>query len=86
MKYQKLEGDQAFYIVPPNINAMMTGVQYAAQDKSGTITLTYTDGETESADCSDLDINDIENGIFGITSLVQTRARENPDFMRNKAA
>lgn len=70
MKYQKLEGDQCFMIVPPNINVMMTGVQRAQQDKTGLITLVYTDGTTESRPSPDKDISDFAN-IFSIVGFVQ---------------
>ena len=73
-RYKKLEGDQCFYLVPPNVQVAMCGVKYASQDKNGFITLTYTDGTTESASATEYDIGD--KNIFEICGDVQEKARK----------
>lgn len=56
-------------IIPSNIEAMMTGAWKAHQDRSGVITLTYTDGVTESRK-ADKPIDEFE-GWFHIVGFVQ---------------
>lgn len=73
-RYTKLEGDQVFMLVPPNIQVMMTGVRWAQQDKNGDITLTYTDGNTETAPAPEYDIGD--KNIFEVVGDIQDKARK----------
>lgn len=73
-KYQKLEGDQCYMIVPPNFKAAMCGVKYAAQNREGKVTLTYTDNSTESAFIPEYDIH--TKDIFEVVGDVQHKARK----------
>lgn len=56
-------------VVPSNIEAMLTGAWKAHQDRSGVITLTYTDNTTESRK-ADKPIDEFE-GWFHIVGFVQ---------------
>ena len=49
--FRKLRGDTCNWLVPPNVQAHLTGVQYATQTRSGDIRLTYADGTQESRPC-----------------------------------
>jgi hypothetical protein len=57
-------------VYPANIQALITGAVKASQNKYGTITLTYSDGTTESAVCA----TDIEGfaSWFSLVGFVQS--------------
>jgi hypothetical protein len=72
-RFEKLEGDQCFGIIMPNIQAALFGVSRIDQDKSGTATLHYTDGTTESAI---LDYDVADKGGVHVIGDVQEKARK----------
>ena len=74
MKYAKLKGQQVYGVCPNNVEAMLSGVSRAEQDKTGNVTLIYLDGATEKAPFPEKDIADVEN-FFEIVGTVQDRAR-----------
>lgn len=73
-RYQSLRGQQTYMLCPSNIEAMMTGVQYANQDRKGNVTLTYTDGTTETANCADMQLLEAAS-FMAVVGTVQERAR-----------
>ena len=69
--YRKLRGDgMCNWLCPTNMQAMMTACTRARQDRSGKITLTYTDGTEESRDC-DKDMILEFDGFFPVVGYVQ---------------
>jgi hypothetical protein len=71
--FKTLEGEMRAWLVPANIQIMMTGAARAMQEKSGRITLTYTDGETETAMC-DHDIDEFDSWFHLVGFVQQGRA------------
>src|SRR5690606_9982131 len=71
MTRHELPERQANFLVPPTALAGLTGVQSAKQDRAGRITLTYTDGTTEAADCPDFELSECEN-FFSAIDAVQS--------------
>ncbi len=66
---------QFVYLSLPYIESMLTGVYMISQPiGGGPITLTYTDGETESADINV--ILDENSPIFGLIGDIQDCARK----------
>jgi len=72
-RFTKLDGNQCFYVVPTNIQSMMTGVQHIAQDKTGKATITYTDGNEESK-MVDYDIP--TKDLFTLVGEIQASRKE----------
>lgn len=68
--YRDLEPGMANMLVPPLIQIELTGVQRAQQNKTGAITLTYTDGTRETRPCK-LDMLRDFCGIVGVIDYVQ---------------
>jgi hypothetical protein len=71
--YKDLPDGKCLYLVPPTIICMMTGVSCAQQSKDGCITLTYSDGHTESATI-DIDLAARPN-FFNVVSALQSKLR-----------
>lgn len=57
-------------LVPPSIQAALTGVKHVSQDKTGAITLTYTDDTTETRQC-DRDLCTEFSGLIEAIHYVQ---------------
>ena len=70
--YSKLRKGMVNWLVPTNAQAMMTACQYAQQDKTGMVTLTYIDGTTESRHCK-RDICTEFDGFFPVVGYVQAQ-------------
>ena len=69
--YRNLKGQQRRIICPTNIIAMMTGAKLASQDRTGAITLTYTDNTEETRILKNApEIESFEN-FFAIVRWVQ---------------
>ncbi len=68
--YSKLRGEKVNWLVPPQMQAMISGVQYAKQGRDGIITLTYCDGTEESRPC-DKDMVQAFDGFLPVVSFVQ---------------
>ena len=66
-------------LVPPMIEVHLTGVFHAAQDAPGKpVTLTYTDGTTETAPFPH-DLNNLGDiGFFSVVSHVQAQRPRTP--------
>jgi hypothetical protein len=75
LQYHKLVGNQANMVVPPRINAMLTGARVILQNKEGMARIVYEDDSEEFADCSDFDIADKEN-YLELVGIIQERARK----------
>jgi hypothetical protein len=67
--FRDLPRGQVRWIVPPNLHVLLTGAQNAKQDRTGRVTLTYTDGTTESRKCA----HDVEefDSFLALVSYVQ---------------
>ena len=71
--FRDLPGGIVNHLQPPRFETLLTGVDYARQDRSGKITVTYSDGTTESAACPDYELMEMDS--FKVCSVVQNRAR-----------
>lgn len=74
--FKDLPDDMVNIMVPPKIQAMMSGAVHATQNNKGLIALHYEDGTTESAPCEDLELNNIKS-FFEVVSIIQDRNRNN---------
>lgn len=68
--YKDLETGMCNMLVPPSVQAHLTGVQWAKQTRNGAITLTYIDGTQERRSCR-LDMCRDFAGIMGVIDYVQ---------------
>ena len=68
--FGKLRGEQCNWLVPSNVQAMTTAVNYAQQVRDGTITLFYSDDTTESRAC-DRDMVQAFDGFLSVVAYVQ---------------
>ncbi len=71
-RFSQLRKGKVNYLVPPNVQAMITACQYAQQDKTGAITLTYIDGTTETR-MSDRDLCTEFDGFCSVVGYVQAQ-------------
>ena len=71
-KYSKLEGQQRQLFVPPRIQGMMAGAQYAFQLADGSIGLLYESGREQTRDIGNqiVAIEDFPN-FFSIVTFVE---------------
>ena len=53
------------------MTGVITGMSTAKQDRTGRITITYTDGSTESAECPDVELHHPDTGEVAILDAVQ---------------
>ena len=61
---------QCVIISPPNVQVMITGVQYIAIERNKTVTLHYVDGSIEAGKLEIDKIND-ETSFFNIVGMIQ---------------
>ena len=69
-RFNDLERGMVNILVPPNLHAGLTGVTRCQQDKSGAITLLYSDGTRETRPCK-LDMLSEFSGLLGVIDYVQ---------------
>jgi hypothetical protein len=78
LSWKQLKGDQRIVYNAPVFQYFMAGLVQnggaVSQDKTGRITLRYSDGSEESADCPDFQVSEADS-LLAIVSLVQDRAR-----------
>ena len=76
--WQDLSEDQLVVFNAPPFHCFMAGLAQngtaVRQDKAGKITLRYSDGSEESADCPEFQVSEADS-LFAIVSLVQDKAR-----------
>lgn len=72
--------DNVTMVVPPMIQVMMTGVQFARIFGNGRVQLTYEDCETESARISAEQLSAGRDNFFSLVSAVQSKR---PDTLRS---
>lgn len=86
LDYRRLKGNQVVVFSPANVEGALTGVRRVEQDKTGTVTLVYTDGTKESAHLGEeyqlsaaaaraASFSESLANIFGVVSKVQSKAR-----------
>lgn len=68
--FRELPNGHVNWLVPPSVQIALTGVKWAKQNKRGAITLTYTDGHTETR-YSGMDMCREFSGIVGVIDFVQ---------------
>lgn len=73
----KTQAENCGWIVPPMIEARITGVQYAKCFASGKVTLTYEDGQEETATLTQKQINDARDNFFSLVGSVQSYRKSN---------
>jgi hypothetical protein len=66
---------QVNVVVPPLIEARLTGAVEARQSASGIVTITYSDQSQETANMSDYDITSV-GSWFDLVGRIQDRARK----------
>lgn len=72
--FKRLPRGMVNHCVPPNILCLLTGTQYAKQDKAGLITLVHTDGST-TCRAADFDICAPSLDYLKIVTYVQKGVR-----------
>ena len=79
LDWKQLKGDQRIVYNAPVFQYFMCGLAQngtaVRQDKTGKITLRYSDGSEESADCPEFQVSEADS-LFAIVSLVQDKARK----------
>lgn len=69
IKRSDIPKGEVMFMSYPNIQRMISGIDYAQQDRNGIITLVYQDGSRESRDAT---FKIEEKSCFEVTSFVQS--------------
>lgn len=74
MEVLEAKHNESQIITPPSIQGLMSGTTHT-ELKNGVLTLFYSDGATESAECTNEQFKQFEN-YFNIISYVQSKRKK----------